>query len=373
MQSPQSQAELCAAISDAAKSGACVITAPYNFAPPDTERKSVQLDLSGLNRVIEHQVADQVINVEAGMKISDLNKLLLHHRQMLPLSVPAHRTLIDAALSADAGDLEHGYGGMRDLVLGMSLALADGTAIKCGGRVVKNVSGYDVSKLIVGSQGWLAVPISFHLRLYATPETSLTMLWSFDSLWRAMNQAKELWRSGLPFASLEMMPRQLVDGAGGRFVLAVRVMSLSAVCDEMRDAATQIAGQPELLLAAEESDAFWAKLQAALAAPGPMLKVLSAPSVIPSVAEALAAGALWSARPSKGKLMALVRSLDDSLAELNALCRKTNEPLLIAAPDKQYHYRVRQLPEDDPTVSELKRSIKVALDPEFTLNPYVLP
>lgn len=362
-------------LAQASSGGARVLTAPYPAALGDGHDSSpcVQLDISRLDRVLEHDVADQVVHVEAGIKIAELNRLLAAKRQMLPLSLPADWTLVDAVLTGESGDLEHGYGGIRDLVLGMSAALADGTAITCGGRVLKNVSGYDVTRLLIGSQGWLAVPTSITLRLYAVPEVSLTLAWSFASLREAMRFAGHLRHSGLPFAALEMMPAQIIGGAEDRFVIVVRILTLAKVCQEVSAAACRLGGQPEVRMEGEKSDEFWRRLQEDFAGSKRALKVVAKTADLLTIAEALPSSALWCARPAKGRLIASCAAAEATLAALTKLTGKMAAPIVVAGPDKQYHYLVRRLPENDEPVRRLKQSIKQALDPANTLNPYVLP
>src|SRR6185437_13915140 len=181
---PASTEELSALVKAASQDGIAIVAGAPGRIPPEAKPRDVIFcDLSKMNRVLEHEAADQVIQVESGIKISDLNLKLTSQKQFLPLRVPKNWTLLDAVNRGETGTLEHGYGSMRDLVLGASVILSDGSATKCGGRVVKNVTGYDVAKLVVGSHGWLGLPASVHLRLYALPESSVTLVWSFDSLW----------------------------------------------------------------------------------------------------------------------------------------------------------------------------------------------
>ncbi len=114
----------------------------------DSSTQVVFLDLAALAKVREHFPSDQVISVETGMMLSTLDALLQKSGQWWPVSLDPNRTIYDVIASGDGGVLEHGFGGPRRLVLGLEVALTNGNVIKTGGKVVKNVTGYDMTKTI---------------------------------------------------------------------------------------------------------------------------------------------------------------------------------------------------------------------------------
>jgi hypothetical protein len=122
----------------------------------------VVLSMRRMNRLIEHQHGDLTATIEAGATLLDVNRELAHHGQWLPLDPPfGDRATIGGLLATnDSGSLRHRFGTPRDLVIGVQLATTDGTLAKAGGRVVKNVAGYDLSKLVCGSFGSLAAIVS---------------------------------------------------------------------------------------------------------------------------------------------------------------------------------------------------------------------
>lgn len=138
--------------------------------PPS--RYDVALDLTRLNRVIAHEPADMTATAQAGLRMAELNRRLGEHGQFLPLdiSMPDRATLGGALASKLAGPLRCRYGTGRDLVLGVRVAHADGTITKAGAKVVKNATGYDVSKLYLGSHGTLGIILEATFRLYPRPE-----------------------------------------------------------------------------------------------------------------------------------------------------------------------------------------------------------
>jgi glycolate oxidase FAD binding subunit len=129
-----------------------------------------------LNRLLEHQAGDLTVTVEAGIRLSALNDRLAEHGQMLALDPPGDPT-IGAAIAGDHfGPRVYRYGRARDLVLGVTVVLADGTVANAGGKVVKNVAGYDLAKLYCGSEGRLGLIVRASLRLHPRPEASRTLV-----------------------------------------------------------------------------------------------------------------------------------------------------------------------------------------------------
>lgn len=137
----------------------------------------VLLDLSMLNRILAHQAGDLTVTVEAGIRLGDLNAALAPHRQWLALDPPfAEQATIGGLLASnDSGPRRHRFGTPRDLVIGIQLATVDGRIAKAGGQVVKNVAGYDLSKIISGSFGSLAAIVAATFKLAPLPEASMTV------------------------------------------------------------------------------------------------------------------------------------------------------------------------------------------------------
>lgn len=135
-----------------------------------------ELTTDRLDRLLEHSTGDLTCIVEAGIRISHLQAALERHGQRLALDPPGDPT-IGACLAANlSGPLRHRYGSPRDLVLGATLVLGDGTVASSGGRVVKNVAGYDLAKLVCGSRGTLALIARVALRLHPLPAASATVV-----------------------------------------------------------------------------------------------------------------------------------------------------------------------------------------------------
>ena len=130
----------------------------------------------GLTRVLEHEPGDLTCTVEAGITLSALAAELAPHGRRLSLDPPGDPT-VGACLAASlSGPLRHAFGAPRDLVLGVTLVLSDGTVASAGGKVVKNVAGYDLGRLVCGSRGTLALVVRASLRLHPVPAARRTLL-----------------------------------------------------------------------------------------------------------------------------------------------------------------------------------------------------
>jgi glycolate oxidase FAD binding subunit len=132
----------------------------------------IGVDLRGLTRVIDYPARDMTVTVEAGIPIAQLQALLAKENQRLPVDVPrAEQATLGGALATNAsGPRRHGFGTLRDYVIGISVIDDAGREVKAGGRVVKNVAGYDLCKLHVGSLGTLGIITQVTLKLRPVPE-----------------------------------------------------------------------------------------------------------------------------------------------------------------------------------------------------------
>jgi glycolate oxidase FAD binding subunit len=137
---------------------------------------AIAISTQHLNRIIEHAVGDLTVTVEAGVKFADLQKVLADTEQFLPLLPADPQSSTIGGLVATGDTWRQRYGGVRDMVLGLSFVRADGEIAKAGGRVVKNVAGYDLMKLFTGSYGSLGVITQVTFRTYPIPPTSETIV-----------------------------------------------------------------------------------------------------------------------------------------------------------------------------------------------------
>ena len=140
----------------------------------------VQLHTSALDRTVEHNEGDLTAVLESGASLEGAQRRFASAGQMLALD-PAlgadHRATIGGVIATgDSGPLEHRYGAPRDLILGMTVALSDGTIARSGGKVIKNVAGYDLAKLFCGSFGTLGLILQVSVRLHPLPPATATAL-----------------------------------------------------------------------------------------------------------------------------------------------------------------------------------------------------
>jgi glycolate oxidase FAD binding subunit len=133
------------------------------------------LTTAGLNRILEHDPGDLTCTVEAGVRLSELRAVLAAAGQRLSLDPPGDPT-VGALLARNvSGPLRHRFGAPRDLILGATLVLADGTIASAGGKVVKNVAGFDLARLVCGSEGRLALIARASFRLHPLPAAVRTL------------------------------------------------------------------------------------------------------------------------------------------------------------------------------------------------------
>ena len=139
-------------------------------------RIGVDLTTDGLTRVLEHDPGDLTCTVESGVRLSELREVLADAGQRLSLDPPGDPTVGGLLARNVSGPLRHRFGAPRDLVLGVTLVLADGTVANAGGKVVKNVAGYDLARLVCGSHGRLAFIARASFRLHPLPKAARTLV-----------------------------------------------------------------------------------------------------------------------------------------------------------------------------------------------------
>ena len=163
------------------------------------------LSTARLNRILEHAWADMTVIVEAGCLVADLQKTLAQHQQRLALDPlwPERATIGGILSTNDSGTLRARYGSLRDLLIGITVALPDGTLAKSGGKVVKNVAGYDLAKLYTGALGTLGVIVQAIFRLHPLPRESKSL--SFSGTPETLNQLLlAILASKLTFTGLQL-------------------------------------------------------------------------------------------------------------------------------------------------------------------------
>jgi glycolate oxidase FAD binding subunit len=184
---PQSVSELCGLVKGAAGQGIYPVGGRTTLEvglPPN--KPGFALDTTSLNRVVDYPARDMTITIQAGITIAELRKTLAAEGQWLPIDVPnPERATLGGAVSLNlSGPRRYGSGTFRDYVIGISFVTDEGEEVKAGGRVVKNVAGYDLMKLMVGAAGSLGVITQLTLKVKPKPEAAavVKLICSADSL-----------------------------------------------------------------------------------------------------------------------------------------------------------------------------------------------
>ncbi len=241
----------------------------------------LSLSTRHLSRVVRVSSPDLVATVEAGIAWSDLRRGLADHGAWLPVDPPgAERSLGSVIATGTAGPLRSGHGGVRDHLLGLTMVTGDGRIVRAGGQVVKNVAGFDLTRLAAGSFGAYGIITQVNLRLRSVPRADVTLVRSGkrDQLLQAALAMRD---AGEAPAALELAS----PGAAGRpdWTLAVRLLGSEAAVDEARRTVSGVAGTLEELAPAEGA-AFWAALGAGAVTRPVTLRMGALPG---SLAEAL--------------------------------------------------------------------------------------
>ncbi|MBF2097768.1 MAG: FAD-binding oxidoreductase [Gloeomargaritaceae cyanobacterium C42_A2020_066] len=172
---PASLSELTYALTEACNQGwrvlACGQGSKLSWGG-SLESLDLVVSTQQLTRIVDHAAADLTVTVETGLPLAALQQTLAQAGQFWPVNplYPETTTVGGIVATADTGSWRQGYGGVRDLLLGVTLVRHDGQVAKAGGRVVKNVAGYDLMKLVTGSYGSLGMLTQVTLRLYPLPQ-----------------------------------------------------------------------------------------------------------------------------------------------------------------------------------------------------------
>lgn len=236
-----------------------------------------------LNRVVEHAVGDFTVTVEPGLKVADLQRQLGEEGQFLAVD-PAFgqvASLGGIVATADTGSLRQRYGGLRDALIGVQFVRYDGAVAKAGGRVVKNVAGYDLMKLMAGSYGSLGILSELTFRLYPMARNLRTVVLGGGG--QAVEKAMaEIRMSGLTPECLDVVAR------GRSLTVAVRLQGVAEGVEEQSARLRKIAMTHKMSceeLAGQEEVAFWARAQSAIRSDSVLCKVGLKPSGIPWLLE----------------------------------------------------------------------------------------
>jgi glycolate oxidase FAD binding subunit len=319
------------------------------------------LEMHRLNTLREHTWQDMTCSVEAGCTWAAMQAGLAEHGQFVAVDPlwPDKATVGGIVATNDSGALRQRYGGLRDLIIGMTIVLADGTIAHTGGKVVKNVAGYDLHKLMIGAFGTLGVVTSVNFRLHSIPRSAQSFTVSATSV-------EPVGRVMLAMlhAQLSTVAIQLRGGVDG-FDLDIQLASLPEVL-ETQAGALEVLAQGEGVRLRAAADEVWnarqRQLDADVVCKGTML-----PSEIARFAERVrglggesvtqAGGIMIAGFPvaAVGQLMELRRELEEAGGSLMVLKQPLETRLDCWG----------TLPDSLPLMREIKRRF----DPDRVLNP----
>ena len=379
---PGSIAELQAAVRAAVADGLAVYpqgggTALDLGGMPGRPGAAVHLDR--LDRVIDYPAADMTITVEAGITLGAVRRLVAEQGQRLAIEAasPDRATLGGIFATAATGPRRFGWGRPRDQVIGIAFVDAAGALIRGGGRVVKNVAGYDFPKLLTGSLGTLGIIAELTLKTSPRPEASALVRVGFGSIHEADAALDRLNISGTRPVALE-----LVDGgpAGGWTLLLGFEGNRAAVEWQLARLASELGRSDLPTLRDAEADAAWLDfVQAEADAPGPIAFAASfAPSAAPRFLEAVRREA-WSTRAHAGngvvrgafrgaELPPAERYWQVEVDRLRAEASRLGGSLVLTRCPADWKPRLDVWGPRRPDWGVAER-VKAALDPGHVLNP----
>ena len=346
VEKPRTADELAATLRDAASAGKAVTAVGGGRAATMggvLERCDVEIHTTALDRVIEHSASDMVVTVEAGITLEALQQQLAKTGQILPLdpfNSPGH-TIGGLIATGWTGPQRLRYGSVRDFLIGIRVALPDGKLASAGGRVVKNVSGYDLMKLHIGALGSLGVIVAASFKVFPRPLKDVTL------------ESTGGWAAAELALSLPMAPAAVELFADGR-VLARVIGSSDAV-----DATVETAGW-------QASDASaWA--EHSRAAFRRWARIATPRAELRKVLESLPSGSRWWCSPGVGVAHWSFEGVDDLLKVRKAAEAAGGSLVLMAAPDDVK--AIAGAWGTPPATLELMKRLKKALDPGHVLNP----
>ncbi len=361
---PESVAEVAECLRAAAADGLSVVavgggTKTSWAAPPAS--CDLLLDTTGLDRVVEHVAGDLIVVAEAGVRLADLQAQLAGASQLLGLDPPETGATLGGLVSANAsGPRRLRYGTVRDLLIGITVVLADGTVASAGGKVVKNVAGYDLGKLYTGAHGTLGVVVSTTWRLHPVPPARRVVVLDLPDAAAAGPLAVQLSRSALTPTAVELLA---VGGRSGQLVVLFESIAES-VAAQARDAVALLGGGTET----DELPAAFGQRPGG--ADDVVLRLAYVPAALSAVLAELPAGAQVSA--SAGTGVAYVALPAEQAVEVLPALRAALAPhdgtaVVLRAPEAVRSRLDHWGPVGDAL--ELMRRVKSRFDPERRMSP----
>ena len=334
-------------------------------------RRDLDLSTENLDRILEHNEGDLTAVLEAGVPLSRAQETFAGAGQMLALDPhlgnAGEATIGGILASGDSGPLRHRYGAARDLVIGVTVVLSDGTVAKAGGKVIKNVAGYDLAKLFTGSFGTLGLIAEVAVRLHPLAKTTASVIGVADDPNVLAGAASALAHAPLDLDCLDV---RWEDGAGS--VLAR--FGGAAAAGQARNALSVLADNGIGGRLEEEDDSLWERQRAGQRTrDGTVVRISGVQAGLPRVLRAAErVGASLVGRAALGLSWLTLSGGDaEETAALVEDVRRELAPFPCVVLDAPPHVRgsVDAWGEADGPGIELMRRVKLRFDPTGTYNP----
>jgi glycolate oxidase FAD binding subunit len=327
---------------------------------------SYELGTGSLDRIVEHNAGDLTAVLEAGVPLARAQALFTKAGQMLaidpPLGAGERATVGGVVATADSGPLRHHYGGARDLVIGMTVALSDGTVARSGGKVIKNVAGYDLAKLFTGSFGTLGMILAVNFRLHPRPPQRVTVLGVASDAGVLGSAARALTAAPLELDALDIAWR----GRRGGLLAAVSGAEPAARANRAAKL-MQEAGLSQVDVT-DDDEQLWARQRAGQrSAHAALVRVAARPSLLPGVLRATdACGGTAIGRAGLGT--SYLELDPESVPRLREELPASAHPVLLDAPAELRAAADPWGTRNGPAL-ELMRRVKRRFDPAGVCNP----
>lgn len=366
---PDSPEAVAATLALATEAGWRVRLEGHGTWVPADAPADLALSTRGLDRIVSVHPADLVATVEAGVSLATLQRRLADEGMWLAIDPPGRpeRSIGSIVATATSGSLRAGYGPVRDHLLGCTVVTGDGRTLQPGGTVVKNVAGYDLTKLQVGGFGAFGVLTELHLRLRAHPASDRTLLarGPRDDLTRA---ARDLMDSGFRAAALELLSPAVA--AEPAWILGARLIGSEA---EVNAGRSRLAGASELTWSELDDDgarAFWHLVtNAGSGAPVTLRLGVLAPGLdemLDLVGQHLDEGLVW-AGAAEGGLRWAGEAEPEAIVTLRGLCASREVPLTLERGPWRLRQAVRHFGAYREGVGPLVTQLREVFDPSGTL------
>jgi glycolate oxidase FAD binding subunit len=385
LERPASVDELCDAVRRRAAEGLAIYpqggrtSLDYGGIP---QRPGVAIDTTGLNRVIDYPAGDMTITVEAGMTLAELAAVLDTESQRLEIDAPEpDRATIGGVFATNwTGPRRFGWGRPRDQIIGVGFVNGVGNLVKGGGRVVKNVAGYDFPRLLTGSMGTLGAISHVTLRAKPKPETTALAWYSIADEAMLAHDLERLNTSSTRPVAIELVSaaRRLgIQDPGEGWTLAVGFEgSASSVAWQLDRVTAELSAKRVGSSEGAEASVLWRRLRDDIATAEGLVTIVAnvPPSVVPRLAAAIDLG-LWAFLAHAGNGVLRATSLDIDIDRigadvhrLRALAEDSGGNLIVArCPTEQKEsLKVWGNPRPDWGWNE---RVKAALDPGGVMNP----